>query len=173
MAIGACGDDDGRSTAADQRAKAREASLKFTKCMRDNGVDMPDAQVAEGGGVVLRAGGPPGAGEEAVPEAKFRKAEEACRQHLADLKPPEMSPEKAKEFRERALAFSKCMRSNGVDMPDPEFGEGGGTSIKLGRETGIDPSSPRFQRAEKACRDKLGGPRGPGVGPAPAGEQAP
>jgi hypothetical protein len=48
-----------------------------------------------------------------------------------------------------ALKYSQCMRSHGVaDFPDPNTG--GGISISSG--SGIDPSSPQFQAAGKACR---------------------
>jgi hypothetical protein len=58
-----------------------QALLAFAECMRDNGIDMPDPQ---GGGFVVPVGG--GSGPEFDPaSAEFRAAEEACREHLADL----------------------------------------------------------------------------------------
>lgn len=52
---------------------------------------------------------------------------------------------------DRALAYSQCMRDNGVpDFPDPQQ-QGGG--IQLGGNS-IDPNSPQFQSAQEACRDK-------------------
>jgi hypothetical protein len=58
----------------------------------------------------------------------------------------------------RALAMSRCMRSHGVpNFPDPQFqnGPGGGVGIRLGG-AGIDPNSPAFQAAQKACGSILG-----------------
>lgn len=52
-----------------------DAVQKFTACMRDNGVDMPDPQV-DGGRVMIK--GPKG--EMDSPEAK--KAREICEKHL-------------------------------------------------------------------------------------------
>ncbi len=53
-----------------------------------------------------------------------------------------------------ALAFARCMREHGVDMPDPRVGgEGGGVAVT------IDPEqmrSPGFKRAEKACGTPVG-----------------
>jgi hypothetical protein len=55
------------------------------------------------------------------------------------------------------VRFSACMRAHGVpNFPDP--GPGGG--INIGSGSGINPASPAFQDAQKAC----GG--GPGGGPA-------
>ncbi len=62
---------------------------------------------------------------------------------------------------EGALAFARCMREQGIDFPDPEFPEEGGARVRIGPGTGIDPSSPKFQRAQKACAKELkGGPFG-------------
>lgn len=49
----------------------------------------------------------------------------------------------------QALRFANCMRSHGVpNFPDP--GQGGG--IKLTPSSGIDPRSPAFQAAQRACK---------------------
>lgn len=66
--------------------------------------------------------------------------------------------------RDQALAYSRCMRRNGVpDFPDPTSS---GT-IQLAVGNGLDPGSPLFQAAQKACfaRQPGGGPKGsPGQG---------
>ena len=47
------------------------------------------------------------------------------------------------------LAYSACMRRSGVpNFPDMKPG----TDIKVGPGTGLDPSSPRYQSANKACQ---------------------
>jgi hypothetical protein len=63
------------------------------------------------------------------------------------------------------LAFARCMREHGVDMPDPAAGGGGGLrgTIKVGGGDGIDPKD--FQAANEACREHLSGVLG-GEGPA-------
>ena len=51
-----------------------------------------------------------------------------------------------------ALAFAACMRAHGVPgYPDPKFSNGG-VSQGYGRRDGIDPSSPIFQSAQRACQ---------------------
>jgi hypothetical protein len=53
------------------------------------------------------------------------------------------------------VAFSACMRRNGVPkFPDPESA-GSGFRITLGDENGIDVSSPKFRSAEEACKKLL------------------
>ncbi|MFF7143571.1 hypothetical protein ACFZB5_20365 [Streptomyces nodosus] len=52
---------------------------------------------------------------------------------------------------DRALAYSQCMRDNGVaGFPDPPEGGGG---IKIGPDSGLDPNSDAFKKAQEACQD--------------------
>jgi hypothetical protein len=150
LALAACGGgDDGATPSADERAEFREAAVEFAECMRRNGVDMPDPQ---GGRLTLQQARP---GEEATLE----RAQEACRKHMEDARPPEMSEEQQREFRERALEHAECMREQGIDMPDPTFGEGGGVRMRV--EGDVDPDSPAFQEAQRTCADTMPKP-GPG-----------
>jgi hypothetical protein len=49
------------------------------------------------------------------------------------------------------LHLAACMRSHGVtNFPDPTT-QGGGLRLVIGPKSGIDPSSPLFQHAQKAC----------------------
>jgi hypothetical protein len=53
---------------------------------------------------------------------------------------------------ERMLAYSECMRRNGVPgFPDPQPADGGGARINIGEGAGIDPNSPGFKAAQSAC----------------------
>ncbi len=62
-----------------------------------------------------------------------------------------------------ALAFSGCMRANGVPhFPDPQAG--GGFLFRTG--AGVDPSSPAFKAAQAKCKKFM--PPGPGSGPPPS-----
>jgi hypothetical protein len=55
-------------------------------------------------------------------------------------------PEKVKA---QMVRFAQCMRAHGVsNYPDPIF-HGGGIVSQL--PTGVDPNSPSFQAAAKAC----------------------
>ncbi|MEU4684426.1 hypothetical protein [Streptomyces xinghaiensis] len=56
---------------------------------------------------------------------------------------------------EQALAFSQCMRDNGVaGFPDPQQQEGGGIALSPG-DGNVDPNSESFKSAQEACRDKM------------------
>lgn len=58
---------------------------------------------------------------------------------------------------EAILAYTQCMRENGVDLPDPDFsgepGQGGGGFF--GGQGGIDPEDPDFQEAQEKCGSNL------------------
>jgi hypothetical protein len=55
-----------------QLAEAKEAALDYAKCMREHGVDMPDPQFNEDGGMTQMA--PEGAED----DPDFKEAEKAC-----------------------------------------------------------------------------------------------
>jgi len=111
LALTACSAPD---DAAAPAPSATNGDLRaYAKCMRENGVDMPDPN---GDGVL---GAP--AMKVGSPEAKkMEAASEKCRTLLpagAGGEPPKMSPEDI----EKARAQSKCMRENGLpDYPDPD-----------------------------------------------------
>jgi hypothetical protein len=56
------------------------------------------------------------------------------------------------------LKYSECMRSHGIaDFPDPTRTPQGhlGFSIQAGPNSDLDPRSPRYEAADKACRSDL------------------
>ena len=165
VALGACGGGsaDEATAGTGDRAEFREAALKFAKCMREHGVDMPDPKPGEGGRIEL---GGPGMGPEDQP--KMEAAQKACQNILESVRPPEMSAEQEQKFKNQALKFARCMREHGINMPDPQF-EGGGRMTQR-MEDGIDPRSERFRDAQEACADGRKGGPGMAIGPGPDGK---
>ncbi len=129
--------------------KNKQALLDYAKCMRENGIDMPDPQF-DGGRVTMRAGSP---GRKLDPD-KMRVAQKACAKYQEAIEPPEMSDEDRAEFKEAALENARCMRENGVpDFPDPSFDENGGAQVRISKE--LNPESAAFQKAIKACEKTM------------------
>ena len=155
LALAACGDGGAGTggTGADQSAKRKDATLAYARCMREQGIDMPDPKTDENGMLVIEGGGPD-TGTRRDPD--FEKADGACRKHLLSALPPKLDEEQQKEFKQRALEHARCMREEGIDFPDPRIGEGGEVSVEIGGESGIDPASPKFQAAQKKCGSPLG-----------------
>ncbi|PPK71346.1 hypothetical protein V5P93_003212 [Actinokineospora auranticolor] len=133
-------------TPGDNRG-TEENMLAFAKCMRDHGVDMPDPEIGDGGGVEMVI--PRGADRGEVDAAR-----EACRRYAPDGgELPKASP----GMLEQARKMSRCMREHGLPrFPDPD--ESGGIRIESGQ--GLDPGSAEFKAAEQACQEF--GPKGAG-----------
>ncbi len=63
-----------------------------------------------------------------------------------------------------ALAFGQCMRTHGEpDFPEPVF-HGHSAQITLHPGSGVDPNSPQFAAATKACKHLLPSTALPGAG---------
>src|SRR5919108_3954615 len=132
----------------------QEAALEFAKCMRQHGVDMPDPEVDSKGRIRVRVGGPGGKAGGLDPK-KLNEAQQACG-HLmrgGGVGPGRSDP----KVQDAMLAFARCMREHGIDMPDPT---GDGLVFNSRRGQGPDPSSSKFKEAEQACDHHLADLRG-------------
>jgi hypothetical protein len=107
---------------------------------------MPDPQPGDGG--IIRFEAAPGDGSR-PDESKFMEADKACRHLMEDAGPASLSPAEQEDTQDAMLAFARCMRDHGIDMPDPEPG---GTGIRTKAGAGADPESPEFGAAEKRCQ---------------------
>ena len=99
-----------------------------------------------------------------APEPQLPTAQESTTPD--GTKPESTKPESTEstEPKPSGLAFTQCMRDNGIDLPDPDPDTG---LPKLEGDQ-VDPSNPTFQKAMKACESLQpeGGVRGEGeVGP--------
>jgi hypothetical protein len=173
LALGACGssDDNGGSgsSAKSQDDKAFEGALRYAKCMREHGIDMPDPQRVGNGGIKQTMNGRPGS------RAKMEAANKDCQKYMQKGGGRAPSAAEQAKAKDAMLAYAKCMRDNGVDMPDPKFSSsGGGVTFQLGGPDskggstgGPNPESPTFKAADKVCHSKLAGlgKGGPGDGP--------
>ena len=148
------GDSDAEPLTEEER---QQAHLDFAACMREHGVDMPDPEFTDDGGVMMRQGVAVAAGESPDMEA-MDAAHEACQHILEGVineRMAELDPEEVERMKQQALDFAKCMREHGVDMPDPQFDGGGRMTQRL--EVGQDDAN--FQAAQEACA----GEDGPGL----------
>jgi hypothetical protein len=150
LALAACGGHDSEPS-ADRGSNARqerEAALNFARCMREQGIDMPDPQIGEDGTIVQDA--PDGDRDE------LRAAQRACRRYRdgGGRAPSVEEREEQQEMLERAVAYAQCMREEGIDVPDPTTGEDGKNVIG---GVGLDRDDPDVSEADEACRSKLSG----------------
>jgi hypothetical protein len=151
LGLVACGGDT-PSTAgsAESEDQARQAELRFARCMRDEGIDMPDPSAD--GSRDFRVGGDSGISPE-----EFERASSTCEKYRrGSSRPP--TEEEQQRFREMALAHSRCMREHGISVSDPIFHENGKVQVRVEGGSGKpNPEDPEFKAAEEACRHLMKG----------------
>jgi hypothetical protein len=151
--------------ASTSSAGSRSASpAAYSACMRRNGVPKfpdPDAN----GGISIIGG--PGLDPNSP---QFKAAERACEKLLPRGGGDQPDATERAKAQQEALAYSACMRKNGVpSFPDPKTNAEGGLDLNAAGSD-FDPSSPQYKKAEKACRELLpGGPGANRISPAPGG----
>jgi hypothetical protein len=140
--LAGCGGSSGSSAGS---SASGDRAVRFAECMRENGV--PDFPDPVDGRITMRSGGDP---------ATLQVAQEACQKFAPG------GGRTTAQMQEQIIAFSQCMRDNGVpDFPDPE----GPGRLLIPRT--IDVESPQFEQARQDCQDKLRGSgwgEGGGVG---------
>jgi hypothetical protein len=166
----------GGSSSQESSASAQRKMVAYSQCMRTHGV--PEFPEPTEGKLLVRSGDHNGHVTGVNPEsARFQAADKVCGKLAPNGGKPPSAAVQAK-MQESALNFSKCMRSHGVpNFPDPEFRHGGvGLGIRIGgKGSGIDPNSPQFETAQKACQSLMPGPKGGpgGGGPSTSGSGVP
>jgi hypothetical protein len=174
LGVAACGSSTPSSTATNASAgqtsdASANKSLEFATCMRSHGV--PNFPDPTGGHLNLQIQQTPDSttvnGVE-VNGPAFQSAMKACQSYMPNGGPP--SAAQTAKAKSHALAMARCMRSHGVpNFPDPTVQSGpnggGGIGFKVSGSSGLNPSSPAFQAAQKECG--FGGPKS--VSQAPAG----
>jgi hypothetical protein len=151
--IGAgCSDEPAENGGAGKTSADYEKAMKFSECMRDNGVaEFPDPDAS--GGLTIDGVLNGSSLDPSTPA--WKQAIAACK----DLQPPGFTgdEEVTDEEQEARLEFAQCIRDNGVkDFPDPAKGE---PLVN----TNLIPSSAEpggmsiLNAAMQACRDL--GPR--------------
>ena len=157
LAVAGCGGSGSGGSAGSPAASAGDeafdGALEFARCMRGEGLDVPDPQRGSNG--MIRIG--PGSGPQPGPsDPKHEAARKKCERHLQQGggRAPDAA-EKAK-FQDAFLKYARCMRAEGVNIPDPKPGQGGGGIVfRAGDPSAPDLDSPRFKAADEKCRPAL------------------
>jgi hypothetical protein len=172
--LSACGSSSSASGATSAAAASgsgssrTQARLNLAKCLRAHGLNVPDPST--GGGAAGGGGGGGGIFRSLnnYSQAQVRAATTACRTYFAQAFPrANLSPAQRAQVQQQLVKFAQCMRSHGVNVPDPTFNSGGGFGFRQAFGS-VDRNSPAFQTASKACaslRPRFG-PGGAGGGAA-------
>lgn len=140
FALAACGGGG----EAEKPASDFDKQLAFSRCMRDNGVDIPDPKEGPDGSILI------GAAPAGPDDGVFAAAYEKCRAKLPNGGEHKLTPEE----RQKQLTFAKCMRDNGIaDYPDPaaDGSPGGRLPLPDPSEAGYDAAVAAFQQAAEKC----------------------
>jgi hypothetical protein len=162
----ACGDSSGAKVAQlDTNASAKGSGSSnasgsgdpraYAACMRSHGV--PNFPDPDSDGRLKITSGVSRSGQKIgvdVNSPRFKTAQEACKKLLPNGGRP-TAAQQAQE-QQAMLKFAQCMRSHGVPkFPDPKPGG----ALALGEKVGVDPDTPQFQAAQRACQKAVpGGP---------------
>ncbi|MEV4641072.1 hypothetical protein AB0J80_27390 [Actinoplanes sp. NPDC049548] len=136
--------------AASAAPQGDDTGLKFSQCMRDQGMSWFPDPGADGG---LKVSIPEG-----TDQNKYDKAEEACKAYApgSGSQGGRLSDEDLGKIRQMA----QCMRDKGfTNYPDPDSNG----SIQINEDTvGISPDDPAFQKAMQECQKYMPPRRGGG-----------
>jgi hypothetical protein len=155
--------------------------LNLAKCFRAHGINVSDSGASTTGG-----GGGAGGIFSALrnyPRAEIEAAMTACKQYLSAAFPAAtLTPAQRAERTQELVKYATCMRSHGVNIPDPTTSGGGpgGGGFAFGAGGGAGAggtnfrsliNTPAYKTANTACaslRPKFGRGGGGGAGAAGA-----
>jgi hypothetical protein len=168
VALAACGSSSSSSmtsssTAAGNGSSAPTAAevaarVNLAKCLRGQGLNVPDPTASGAPTAALAAEVQRITTQYGV--AKFQSALQACRKYVVTSFPRlALSPtQRAQRFQE-ALAFVRCLRGHGINLPDPQQGPNGGAGL-VKALSAVDFNSPAFKAANTACANLRPAPVG-------------
>ncbi|MFF4417407.1 hypothetical protein ACFYY8_33200 [Streptosporangium sp. NPDC001559] len=133
LVLTGCGTDSGQNAqTGTSTPNVQDQGVAYARCMRENGVNMPDPDPNRPGAITI-----PKSGNTAALQAAMK----ACQQYL-----PVKAQEKmgGSEDMDRMVAIARCLREKGVDAPDPQPGQGLTIRDRL--------NDPKVQQALMACQ---------------------
>jgi hypothetical protein len=127
--------------------------VAYSQCMRTHGLPTFPDPTESAHSISM-----PNAPDQNSPQ--YKSANDACK-HLLPFGGGPPSAAQTAQITAKLLKYANCMRAHGEPgFPDPTVKtSGGGIQIGFRLSTGVDPNSPQFQEAQKACRSlSPGGP---------------
>ncbi|EHM26696.1 hypothetical protein SPW_4901 [Streptomyces sp. W007] len=129
------GTKDGGSASGTGKTKEDQA-LEHRKCLREQGLDIPEPKPGQDGMGITIDGGSKG-------KEEMEKAFKACEDKAVGGGPKELTQAE----KDKMVAFARCMRENGFDMPDPKFDGGAMQAAPALKQKDMK----KFEKANKAC----------------------
>lgn len=164
---------------ATSEADPEQAALAFSQCMRDEGIDFPDLAVDADGAIELRE-----VVQNMERNEEFRSAMQTCRPELAagGFGGGRGNGVDRAELEQGLLAYTDCLRGEGLDVGDLTLGEPGqgqgagqgegagqgqgpgngereggfgGRAARMMNQLGLDADDPEVAAAIEACESTL------------------
>ncbi|GAA2069715.1 hypothetical protein GCM10009801_19790 [Streptomyces albiaxialis] len=139
----ACSDSSGEKDTKDSAAQGggkteEDQAVAWRKCLRDNGVDMPEPKSGEeqAGITVDRKN-----------QGAMKKAIDACKDKAPKNGPGSPLTQKEKD---ELVARAKCLRKHGVDVPVPKEGQAAALPMP---KTAAEKK--KLEKAHKACGSEI------------------
>jgi hypothetical protein len=153
VSLAACGSSAPASTSQGSssfNSPARfQARLKLAKCFRAHGINVPDPSGSGGVGAAVRQV------FQNYPQSQIQTVLQECHSAAVQAFPQlNLSPAERAQLQQQLVKFAECMRSHGVNVPDPTFNSGGGFGFRQAFQA-LDRNSPAFKSALTACRGSL------------------
>lgn len=122
-------------SASDGKKTEEDQALEHRKCLREQGLEIPEPKPGENShGITINGGG--------KSKKEMEKALKACQDKAVGGGAKEITQAQ----KDKMLAFARCMRKNGIDMPDPKFDGGMAQAPALQQK-----DMKKFEKANAAC----------------------
>ena len=144
LVLAACGGSGSKASASSSQGNEQQI-LKFTRCMREHGVNISTPKGPGGGPINVTGTNPQ------VMEA----AQKACARYRPQGGPEKLSPAERAAREDAVQSFARCMRSHGIEVQ----AQTQGGAVRIGIHANAK-ENPAFQAALKACEGYL--PKPPG-----------
>src|SRR5438105_2676467 len=158
LALAACGGSGSKANASAAQDNEKQV-VAFAKCMREHGVNISTPNGPGGGPLKINGTNP----------QVMQAAQKACERYRPRGAKEKLSPAERAAREDAVRNFARCMRSHGIELQTETRNGGGEIGIHINRN-GVNPESPTFQAAQKACEGYLpklrpaGRTAGPGSG---------
>ena len=144
---GSSGTGNGQGSSASSNNDPQKAFLAYARCMREQGINMPDPDPSNG--VVFNAA------DRSIDRDALAKAESQCKKHLEGVTVDNADGDDA-EMQDRMVKLTQCLRQRGFNIPDPQPVDSGGAPSQA--EPDFDLNDPNFKKAERECAKVAGLP---------------
>lgn len=156
IVVAACGTTQPPADGFAGDEERQAAYDEFADCLRDHGANVGRPTFSPDGSVQL----PPAEETPLSSLEELSQAATACQPILSARGLPapgpiELSDEDLADLRRRSAAFAKCLRTQGVDWPDPEW-EGGAIVNWRPEDVGVDIDDADIQQIGGECSARTG-----------------